>query len=307
MQKDGKNLGEQGYDPIILHAGVPYLIKPNLSVDAQTGNINATRQFDIYKSENEDLYNRLHAAQAMSGSVQKTLVYNGIYTVPSYVVGLGDNQVVSESIITGGTSTISMKDGSSFTYKNSTNASNTDVKPIYGGKILTNYEISNDFTYSFVGSFYKSTMPQYCYFLGWDSKNNRAAFWYSAVQDKSGWTWNNETGVICPNYNTDLTIHSATSLKDPARWILESGKNKDIEPDDFPSGSGSQSAKTYTMEMGAANFFDAGDATGISEIKTMPITTDLRIYNTNGVYIGSSTEDLPKGVYVVNGKKYVVK
>ena len=302
-QKDGNYLGQPGYDPIILHAGVPYLIKPNLTVDSQ-GNVNAVRQFDVYKNEVGDLYDRLHAAQEMSGSEQKALIYKGIYTVPSYVVGLGDNQVVNENTISSGTSTIMMKDGSSFTYKNSTEASATDIKPVYNKNVLTSYELSGDFTYSFVGSFYKSVMPQFCYFLGWDSQNNRAAFWYSKVQDKSGWNWNNETGVICPNFNSDLTIHPASSLKDPARWIVTAGT--DIKSDDFPT-TGGGTAKAYTMEMGASNFFDGGEATGIKELKTLPETSDLRIYNTNGVYMGSSAENLPKGVYIVNGKKYVVK
>ena len=301
-QNDGKYLGQPGYDPIILHAGVPYLIRPNLTVDAQ-GNVNATRQFDVYKTDNEDLYNRLHDAQEMSGSEQKELVYKGIYTVPSYVVGL-DNKVVNENTISAGTSTITMKDGSSFTYKNSTEASSTDVKPVYGGSTLTKYEISDDFTYSFVGSFYKSVIPRYSYFLGWDSEKNHATFWYSKEQDVTGWNWNNETGVICPNFNTNLKIHAATGLSDPARWIVTAGT--DIESDDFPS-TGGGNAKIYTMEMGAANFFDDGEATGITELNTLPETSELRIYNANGVYMGNSLKGLAKGIYIVNGKKYVVK
>ncbi len=295
---------ELAADPVILHKGVPYLIKPNLMVDDK-GNIIGTRQFNIYKSDNPELYNRLNEAATLGAGAQASMIYDGEYTVPAYVVGLEKEGAGTEAVESSGTKTITNKDGSSFTYMDSENGG----KLVYGGKEVE-YKISSDFTYTFVGSLYKSLMPQYCYFLGWDSKKGKAAFWYSAVQDKSGWNWNNETGIICPNFDTATKIHSATGFNDPARWTIADANSTSLQPDDIrmPSGAG---AKSYTMDFGGTNFFEIdeeedGIVTEIEEVKAQGNGV-LNVYSVNGVYMGNSVEGLAKGLYIVNGQKYVVK
>ena len=286
---------ELAEDPIILHKGVPYLIKPNMTlVEGKY-----VRQFDIFKETKSDLYERLHESQSQTGKEQFDMIYAGEYTVPAFVVGYDADGALSEN--TQDSKTIENKDGSSFTYESGT------IK--YKGKNVS-YKISSDFSYTFVGTLYKSAMPQYCYFLGWDSNNNCAAFWYSRVLDMDGWNWNNETGIICPNFDTSLEIHQATGFNDPARWIFNPNNKTDkvevyVKCDDFPGGS-TGSAKSYSMEFGAVN--DAV-TTGIRELNTLPETNskELHIYTTDGIYMGSSANNLPKGVYIVNGKKYVVK
>ena len=291
-------------NPVILHKGVPYLIKPNLLVD-DDGNITGTRQFNVYKTDNIELYNRLNEAATLGAGAQASMIYDGEYTVPAYVVGLGKEGAGTEAVEATGTKTIPNKDGSSFTYKDSENGG----KLVYGGKEV-DYKISSAFTYTFVGSLYNSLMPQYCYFLGWDSTKGKAAFWYSAVQDKSGWNWNNETGIICPNFPTSTKIHSATGFNDPARWTIAGANGTSLQPDDInmPSGAG---AKSYTMDFGGSNFFEIdeeedGIVTEIEEVKAQGNGV-LNVYSVNGVYMGNSVEGLAKGLYVVNGQKYVVK
>ncbi len=284
-------------DPIILHKGVPYLIRPNM-VAGDNGRF--TRQFDIYKNQNEDLYNRLKESQEISAGKQFDMIYKGEYTVPAYVVGYDAADAVAEATVD--SKTITNKDGSSFTY--------TPGKIKYNGKDV-NYKVSDDFEYSFVGTFYKSALPQYSYFLGWDSEHNCASFWYSRILDKDGWNWNNETAIILPNFDTSLEIHQATSFDDPARWQFNPGNKEDnvqdyVKCDDFPSGSAG-GAKAFTMDFGATNYNDS-EATGIEEI--VPATTEsetISVYNVNGVFMGNSVEGLAKGIYIVNGKKYVVK
>ena len=290
-------------DPIILHAGVPYLIKPDMMVDNTTGKYK--RQFDIFKSATSDLYERLHESEELSGTEQMDLVYAGEYTVPAYVVGYDAADAAREGLDEDGELVITMKDGTTITYQDSKkDAAN---KITYKGKEVS-YRISDDFKYTFVGSFYKSVMPQYCYFLGWDSKANRAAFWYSAVQDKSGWNWNNETGIICPNFDTSTEIHKATKVEDPARWTITNAAGvSSLSSDDFPSGAGVGGAKSYTMDFGATNYFEWDEATGVSEMVVKPMFEETKVYDANGRYMGSSLQNLPKGVYIVNGKKYVVK
>ena len=284
-------------DPVILHAGVPYLIRPNLV--AESGSF--IRQFDIYKNQDPDLYQRLKASQEISAGKQFQMIYNGEYTVPAFVVGYESADAVSENTVD--SKTFTNKDGSSFTYTSGT---------IKYNKKDVNYKISDDFQYTFVGTLYKSAMPQYCYFLGWDSEKNRATFWYSHVLDKDGWNWNNETGIICPNFDTDLEIHQATSMNDPARWVFNPNNKEDnvddyVKCDDFPGGSGVAGAKQFTMDFGATNYSEYSETNGISELIDTPVNKELQIYNANGVYMGNSLKGLAKGIYIVNGKKYVVK
>ena len=286
-------------NPVILHKGVPYLIKPNLLEDGN-GNIIGSRQFNIYKSNEPELYARLNAAATQGAGAQASMIYDGVYTVPAYVVGLGKEGAGTEAVESSGTKTITNKDGSSFTYKDSEKGG----KLVYGGKEV-DYKISAAYTYSFVGSLYNSLMPQYCYFLGYDSAKKKAVFRYSAVQDKSGWNWNNETGIICPNFNTATKIHSATGFNDPARWTIADANGTMLAPDDITMATGA--AKSYTFDFGATNYFEMEEATGVSEMVVKPLYEETKVYDANGIYRGSSLQNLPKGVYVVNGKKYVVK
>lgn len=48
-------------------------------------------------------------------------------------------------------------------------------------------------------------------------------------------------------------------------------------------------------------------STGITEIETDDRSTVKRVYTISGQYVGTSTEGLPQGIYIVNGKKTIVK
>ena len=285
-----KTKGGVGDDDVVIHKGVPYLIRPNLSRED-------TRQFDIKKTELPDLYEKLMHEANMSGEEQKQIIYQGQYHVPAFVV---NNDAKLENVESA-EKTFTMGDGTKFNYSSGT------IK--YFGKNVA-YDISSDFTYTFLGSFYKSVMPQYCYFLGWDKTLNGgkggAAFWYNMVDDKTAdeWNWNNGTGIIIPNWEkksaTERLIHSATESKDPARWIIHSLTGDDI--------SKTQGAKKYSMDFGdnLPDDEEDGIVTGVNEVLSSE-TTRGHVYNLQGESVGDSLRGLSKGVYIVNGKKYVVK
>ena len=300
---------------VVLHQGVPYLIKPNLKTKIDNNGqvvIDADRSFDIKKeiyhtSDGDNcLYCRLHESNTMNGLLQMDIIHKGIYTVPAYVINnTGDKAETyfSENL------TIALEDGSSNTYANG--------KLTFKG-IEYDAVVSDKFTYSFVGSLYLSLMPQYSYFLGWDSNNNCAAFWYNRVNNKQEYTWNNNTGIICANWLTlpalDPTkkrIHKATKVADPARWTDESdGLAVKVSNDDFGNGSGTSNAKSYTMDFGGECIFVdpvSGITTSVQTLPTQEMELVQSVYTANGVYVGKSVKGLSKGVYIVNGKKYVVK
>ena len=299
---------EVALDDVVLHAGVPYLIRPNIVKGA-------SRQFDIYKTVSEsydsnkdlvdaDLYENIMASQKMGGEELNTLIYNGIYTVPAYVVN-NDNV---ESVCSNN-QTFVMGDGTQMQYDKNGTIEYNGVDVAYG--------ISNEFRYSFVGSFFLNLMPKDAYFLGWDSKKNRAAFWYNRVPDTKNWTWNNETGVILPNFVTGnetntrkCNIDPATGLDDPARWIID----LELEHGDDVIGATNDGAKNHITESRfgyEGNLFD-GEATVIMQIDGENIdqlqqNNAKGVYSISGQYMGTSTEGLAKGIYIVNGKKYVIK
>ena len=293
-------------NPIILHAGVPYLIKPYLDDITM-------RQFDIYKNtqpagltvpvgknviKDDWLYESLRKSRNLTPEEQLSLIYKGEYQVPAYVI----NNTAGEG--TQDSKEITMNEGPSFNYTKSS----TDNPFTFKNKEYTDMMVSSEYSYTFVGSLYQSVMPQFSYFLGWDSSKNRAAFWYNKVQDASKLTWNNGTGVICPNWKLDHEITPAKtepSLR-AAQWDAVVGT--DITSDDI-KGSVVGAKGFMDMEFGNSMLLsfedDFGIATSVQELHNTNV--DETVYDIHGVKVGTSLRGLAKGVYIMNGKKFVVK
>jgi hypothetical protein len=66
-----------------------------------------------------------------------------------------------------------------------------------------------------------------------------------------------------------------------------------------PKASASGEAKPFLSFMNEV-------PNSIGAVETQ-FTTDERVYNMQGQYVGKSLKDLPRGIYVVNHKKYVIK
>lgn len=269
-------------DPVILHKGVPYLIKPNIDV-------NAGRSFDVFQTETPDLYNRLVDSRNVPAAQLETYIYKGEYTVPAYVIGNSDEETVDSR-------SFEHPLGPTFTY-------NSSDKITYGGKEVE-AQVSNKFSYTFVGSFFLSVMPKDCYFLGWDSKKKCAAFWFNRVPNLSSQDWNNQTGIICPNFNTSLTIDPATSLSDPARWIFGAS---DIENDDLVGVASGAKKSLMDMDFGSIDVVVSGiGQINLDRSADKAVQEDV-IYDLRGVRMNQPKSRLSKGVYIVNGKKYIVE
>ena len=270
-------------NPIILHKGVPYLIKPEIPK-------NANRSFKIYQNENAELYKRLNDAQYVNGGTLESYIYKGEYTVPAYVIG----ETAPEA-------TVATRDfphtmGPTFSYSSSDQIT-------YGGKKV-DARISGDFSYTFVGSFFLSLMPKDCYFLGWDSKKGRAAFWFNKTPNYASYDWNNQTGIICPNFNTSLGITKAESLSKPAKWSFGAS---DISNDNLIGGTNGAKRGLTDMDWGEVDVVVTGiGKINVDNAQNNVVNNDV-IYDMRGVRMNRPLSRLPKGVYIVNGKKYVVE
>ena len=292
---------------VVMSAGVPYLIKPTFPAGS-------SRQYRIYKNQNdipnttetniiqiahEGLYNKIKAAQEESGTTQRNHIKNGIYTVPVFVSEAGGEGLTKETVEMDG-----------------------DKPKIYTiGDI--NYQKSTVWSYSFVGTFYKSFLPHYCFFLGWDSSlnngNGGAKFYYHNgnfdTLDRE-MSWNNETGVICPLPTSQLSegkfpweVTEAKDMETPAQWVL---LNK-LSDEAFKTTNGNNARRYEVMEFNAPDVIavDDSETTGIEnvngDINESLNGSNTNVYTINGQYVGTSLNGLAKGVYIVNGKKFIVK
>ncbi len=76
--------------------------------------------------------------------------------------------------------------------------------------------------------------------------------------------------------------------------------------DDVVMTFADNSTQTTDMSLLTINF--AYTETGINDVvKNDGAEGVKKVYNLNGQYMGNSTAGLPKGVYIVNGKKMIIK
>lgn len=277
-----ENTQPSGTD-IVLHAGVPYVIKPYIPVktDANKDQENVSRRFAFYKDNPDDeaLYEKVKAAREMEGSELIDLVENGLYNVPALI----------KNNVTG------------------------DKHENESEKVLTingeQYKVSADFSYTMVGSLFNNLLPKYCYYLGWKWDNaqktkGHACFYYKNFDDNVKWAWTNNTCIICPNWNDETKVHLATSTADPARWIVGGDANT-VEADDIvKTASAPARTSDITFDSDIPEF---NGITGISEIRSnRNNSAKQEVYDLNGRFLGNSVKGLAKGVYMVNGKKVVI-
>lgn len=66
------------------------------------------------------------------------------------------------------------------------------------------------------------------------------------------------------------------------------------------------SAETADMSTVSIDLTYGGNASGISSV-TATSNDNGKVYSISGQYVGNTTEGLPKGLYIMNGKKMVIK
>lgn len=224
---------------------------------------------------NDSLYARIKASQVLSGADQIILVQNGICKVPVFMTKTKDDRVSDES------------------HETATYTINS-----------TEYYKSTAWYYAFVGTFFKSFMPQYSYYLGWNGK--AAQFFYKTSAKENVMTWINETGVIVPTAGAAFSKEITPAKGQvPAQWEI-TGSNDYFT---INNGDGSkQQAKGYGM------LLDADNVTIVTGVETPEVAVpeviadgNGAVYNISGQKVDASRNALPKGIYIQNGKKYVVK
>lgn len=169
------------------------------------------------------------------------------------------------------------------------------------------------YKYTFVGNFWQTEMPQYSYFLAWYEKEKVATFFWQEDQPTQTLNWNAYTAIIGCNWSEDdRKFYIPSGDFGNVHWFTRKGndvKGKSVFSDDSfetSKGAGAKGNGPENVSIEAAG----NTADGITKVHFGDRTIDIfhgKVYNLNGQYVGDSLEGLPKGIYIVAGKKYVVK
>lgn len=157
--------------------------------------------------------------------------------------------------------------------------------------------------YHFIGTYTATTVPQYAYYLG---KNKNTAKHQFFRTTKETTKWNPYSAVIIglnnPEYNNnDFAQGSSSALKNIiVRWNTPKSDLVILEGED-PARAG----QALTLKFDEDAF--SGEATGITDINSKVNVSNNKVYSINGQYMGTSLNNLPKGIYIINGQKKVVK
>ncbi len=189
------------------------------------------------------------------------------------------------------------------------------------GKGYTTHSNGKKYYYTFVGQFWDQPLPQYSFYL----YNNK---WYRYSSGTKNYTWEAYKCIIM-----------ATQEEDDTAEHPNSGKYRNNDKSVYPevAGTDAKGAEIFNENLYIEflkglddsifsgdtyakynfvfddNIIEVGDDSDVTAIRILdgvdvtPIPQNARVYNMAGQYIGSSLDGLDKGIYIVNGKKIVVK
>ena len=184
------------------------------------------------------------------------------------------------------------------------------------------YDVDNDgnvktykYYYTMIGQFWQQSLPEFCLYM---SRGN----WYRYTDTSLGYTWDPYKCVILPTQEVDNgkggkfrdeeasvypTVQEGTTdkLNDTFSLTFLDGRNDD----DF-DGNGTSAKYMFVLDDDIVEIDDEGNVVNTikqldGEMVSVPV--NAKVYNMAGQYVGNSLQGLSKGMYIVNGKKYIVK
>jgi len=166
------------------------------------------------------------------------------------------------------------------------------------GDKLTVDGSNEPYNYQFLGTYYSlDLVPKYSYFM---ANNGTKNVWYYNIWEPEVYSapWNANTCIVGPMASLDL--NQDTSEKNFTSVTFDFN-SKD---DSFPSVQNRAKLMMSFGNDGQTTEIVGVDADG--KMQTVPVGT---IYNMNGQVVreNASLDGLSKGVYILNGKKYIVK
>lgn len=172
------------------------------------------------------------------------------------------------------------------------------------------------YNYYFVGNYIPQTMPEYAYYLDEYKKKNGSwwsSFYYSTPETKSKgkmWEANDAIVVALIEDNTSghskskgfLTTEEESYGKSTYNYIWKTQPHND---EVFFYGTGND---VYARSAFGMQLENGGVATSIQFADDFEAPESAKVYNLNGQFVGTTYDNnMAKGIYIVGGKKIVVK
>lgn len=157
--------------------------------------------------------------------------------------------------------------------------------------------------YHFIGTYTETKIPQYAYYIG-KAKDGSHKF---SRTTKTSFKWAPYSAVIVglnkPNYNDNDFAGGKTSIHNIIVGLETPTNDLVILEGEDPARAG----QALSIKFDEDAF--SGEATGITDINIDSNVSvgNNKVYSINGQYMGTSLNNLPKGIYIINGQKKVVK
>lgn len=178
--------------------------------------------------------------------------------------------------------------------------------------------------YTMIGQFWEQPLPLYSLYM-----SKGSWYRYTGTKDKNGqpYVWDPYKCVIMATVEIADTDHPKSGgyrdnsegasnypqPKENTTDLLESDFKLQFldgrDDDDFQNYAQSKYVFVFD-DMGVTEFGENGDmVTAIDNLdgEDLTVGADSKVYNMSGQYVGNSLNGLGKGMYIVNGKKFVVK
>ena len=163
------------------------------------------------------------------------------------------------------------------------------------------------YMYTFLGSYTKQYIPTYAYFLAWCEDPTNTYGWVNYFYQTEKPTiknWNAYTSIV-GHFNVEEATWTIPD-NEAGKWAFSCSSDteqRDAHEDALPNPSGDTKVKLA---------FDEGNATAIGHMTangSIQSVENATVYNLNGQVVAhnGNVEGLPKGVYIIAGKKFIVK
>lgn len=193
-----------------------------------------------------------------------------------------------------------------------------DVSPVVRAVDENNKPV--DWYYRFIGTFTKWYVPENCYFFAWYGKESQPRWFYKNYIDRQKRFWNPNTCVIMVNKTNYVPKFMGydEGLQQTSHWdIFDKAYVSYFDWDGYTDKPEVNKAKLNNPTGNAKvapSFYGFEGASGIVNqikfnFKQADPSSAAPVYNLNGQMVSpdGDTSRLVKGIYIKNGRKFVVK
>ena len=178
------------------------------------------------------------------------------------------------------------------------------TNPANGGakEFVQNDESNGEYLYNFIGRYVEDVIPQYSYYMG-VSKSGVHKFYRATTTSKK---WSAFSAIIAPLGKATYSygeVGEKTSESDGKQTSYDTKYEGTTDDTVSQEGYGK-----FTFIFDDTMDEMVGETDGIKTINDQTTVTNAqKVYSVNGQYVGKSLQGLGKGLYIMNGKKYVIK